>query len=128
MDEFCNSMLKPPKNQTGNFCDLIDEVLFKPRCSFLHLVCRKIDIRKSLYTSYDEERDLLPANMEQLNTDYYLKIVCILAYFLLCGNSKGICYKALNSLLKLKKIMPEKCLENPFADKVYDKYVKDALI
>ena len=93
LDEFRDFLLKLPKDQTGNFCDQIDTMLVRFDIDFLHLVCRKIDIKKSLYTSYDAKRDLLPVSMEQLNANYCLKIVYILAYFLLCESSKGIRYK-----------------------------------
>ena len=127
LDEFRDFLLKPPKDQTGNFCDQIDTMLIRPDIHFLHLVCRKIDIKKSLYTSYDEKRDLLPASIEQLNANYCLKIVYILACFLLRKNSDGIGYKALNSLLKLREIIPAECLNNPFAHKIYTKYIKELL-
>lgn len=127
LDEFRDFLLKLPKDQTGNFCDQIDTMLVRFDIDFLHLVCRKIDIKKSLYTSYDAKRDLLPVSMEQLNANYCLKIVYILTYFLLRGNSKGIRYKALNSLLKLREIIPAECLNNPFADKIYTKYIKELL-
>ena len=99
----------------------------RPDIHFLHLVCRKIDIKKTLYTSYDEKRDLLPLSMEQLNANYCLKIVYILACFSFCKNSEGICYKAINSLLKLREIIPAECLNNPFAHKIYTKYIKELL-
>ena len=127
LDEFRDFLLKLPKDQTGNFCDQIDTMLVRFDIDFLHLVCRKIDIKKSLYTSYDAKRDLLPVSMEQLNANYCLKIVYILAYFLLCESSKGIRYKALNSLLKLREIMPAECLNNPFAHKIYTEYIKELL-
>ena len=127
MNEFCDFLLKLPKDQTGNFFDQIDTMLIRPDIHFLHLVCRKIDIKKSLYTSYDEKRDLLPLSMEQLNANYCLKIVYILACFSFCKNSEGICYKAINSLLKLREIIPAECLNNPFAHKIYTKYIKELL-
>ena len=127
LNEFCDFLLKLPKDQTGNFCDQIDTMLIRPDIHFLHLVCRKIDIKKSLYTSYDEKRDLLPLSMEQLNANYCLKIVYILACFSFCKNSEGICYKAINSLLKLREIIPAECLNNPFAHKIYTKYIKELL-
>lgn len=128
LDDFHDFLLKLPKDQTGNFCDQIDEALAEPKYSFLHLVCRKIDIKKTLYTSYDEKRDLSPLSMEQLNANYCLKIVYILACFLLRKISDGIRYKALNSLLKFKEIISAECLKNLFVEKVYDKYVTDALV
>ena len=128
MDDFHDFLLKLPKDQTGNFCDQIDEALAEPKYSFLHLVCRKIDIKKTLYTSYDEKRDLSPLSMEQLNASYCLKIFYILACFLFCKSSEGIRYKALNSLLKFKEIISAECLKNLFVEKVYDKYVTDALV
>lgn len=124
---FRDFLLKLPKDQTGNFCAEIDEILVQPKDSFLHFVCRKIDIRKILYTSYDKKRDLLPVNMEPLNVNYCLKIVYILACFLFCKNSESIHYKSLNSLLKLREIMPAECLNNPFAHKIYTKYIKELL-
>ena len=127
MDEFRDSLLKLAKDQTGNFCDQIDAMLVRSDIDFLHLVCRKIDIKKSLYTSYDEKRDLVPVGMEQLNANYCLKIVYILACFLFCKNSESIRYKALNSLLKLREIIPAECLNNPFVHKVYTEYVKELL-
>ena len=51
LDEFQDFLLKLPKDQTGNFCDQIDTMLIRPDIYFLHLACRKIDIKKSLYTS-----------------------------------------------------------------------------
>ena len=127
LNEFQDFLLKLPKDQTGNFCDQIDTMLVQPEYSFLHLVCRKIDIKKTLYTSYDEKRDLSPLSMEQLNASYCLKIFYILACFLFCKNSESIRYKALNSLLKLREIMPAECLNNPFAHKIYTKYIKELL-
>lgn len=127
MNEFCDFLLKLPKDQTGNFCDQIDTMLIRTDIHFLHLVCRKIDIKKSLYTSYDEKRDLLPLSMEQLNANYCLKIVYILARSLLRKNSDDIGYKALNSLLKLREIIPAECLNNPFAHKIYTEYIEELL-
>ena len=127
LNEFCDFLLKLPKDQTGNFCDQIDTMLIRPDIHFLHLVCRKIDIKKTLYTSYDEKRDLSPLSMEQLNASYCLKIFYILACFLFCKNSESIRYKALNSLLKFKEIMPGECLNNPFVDKVCNEYTKELL-
>ena len=127
LDDFHDFLLKFPKDQTGNFCDQIDEALSRPKLYFLHLICRKIDIKKALYTSYDEKQDLLPLNKDRLNANYCLKIIYILTYFLFGVPSKGIHYKALNSLLKLREIIPAECLNNPFVHKVYTEYVKELL-
>lgn len=91
--------------QDGNFIDEIKAQFPIPKESFLHRLCRKIDIKGRLFVAYDDIKDLHSISDEQLDNSNWLKIIWILAYF---GSQSdaGIRYKAINTLLKVRDIHP----------------------
>lgn len=65
----------------GNFINEIKAQFPTPKESFLHRLCRKIDIKGRLFVTYDDIKDLHSMPDEQLDDFDWLKIIWILAYF-----------------------------------------------
>lgn len=124
LNDFKNFLLQLPKVESGNFIKDINENIQQPVESFLHKLCRKIDIKKVLYVAYDERKDLTSTSDSVISNDDWLKVVYILSYWVHKEESLSIKYKALNSLLKTKDIMPKECLENKFINHTYSKIIK----
>lgn len=127
LNDFKNSLLQLPKVESGNFIKDINENVQQPVESFLHKLCRKIDIKKVLYVAYDEQKDLTPTSDKIISNNNWLKVVYILSHWVRKEESLSIKYKALNTLLKTKDIMPKECLENKFVNQIYNKIVKEVL-
>lgn len=125
LNDFKSFLLKLPKDQNGNFIDLLDEEVMNPQDNFLHQLCRKIDIKKSIYVAYDDQKDLVPVKEEFLSSNYWLKVIYVLSYFILNANALTIKYKAKNTLLKAKVIMPEECMKNIFVRQMYNKMMDE---
>jgi len=63
LNDFKNSLLQLPKVESGSFIKDINENVQQPVESFLHKLCRKIDIKKVLYVAYDEQKNLTAINI-----------------------------------------------------------------
>lgn len=127
LNDFKNFLLQLPKNEAGNFLKNIDDDIQQPSEAFLHKLCRKIDIKKVLYVAYDEQKDLIPTSDKIISNDNWLKVVYILSYWMFKEESLSLKYKALNTLLKAKDIIPKECLDNKFVNQIYSKIVKEIL-
>jgi len=53
-----------------------------------------------------------------ISNDDWLKVVYILSHWVRKEESLSLKYKALNTLLKTKDIMPKECLENKFVNQI----------
>ena len=127
LNDFKSFLIQLPKIESGNFLKNIDDDIQQPFEAFLHKLCRKIDIKKVLYVAYDEQKDLIPISDKIISNDDWLKVVYILSYWMLKEESLSLKYKALNTLLKAKDIMPKECLDNKFVNQIYSKIVKEIL-
>lgn len=120
LDDFKYFVFHLPKDEVGNFVGRIDNQLQQPSECFLNQLCRKIDIKKILYIDYDAQKDLMPISSQVISNNTWLKVIYILSYFTFQGISISIRYKALNTLLKTKEIVPEECLKNDFVVRIYN--------
>ena len=127
LNDFKDFLVQLPKIEAGNFLRNIDNDIQQPSEIFLHKLCRKIDIKKALYVAYDEQKDLTPTSDKIISNDDWLKVIYILSYWMLKEESLSLKYKALNTLLKAKDIMPKECLGNKFVNQIYNKIIKEAL-
>ncbi len=127
ISDFKTYLMNLSNKQTGNFVNVLDEQIQHPTEIFLHLLCRKIDIKKNLFVDYDDKQDLKPLRQEMLDNSGWLKSIYILSYFFLSSQNNSITYKALNSLLKARDFMPKNCLENSFVQIIYKEFIKEIL-
>ena len=127
LNDFKNSLVQLPKTEFRNFIKDVDENIQQSSEIFLHKLCRKIDIKKVLYVAYDEQKDLTPTSDKIISSNDWLKVIYILSYWFYTEESLPIKYKALNTLLKAKDIMPKECLENKFVNQIYNKITEEVL-
>ena len=83
-------------------------------------MCRKIDIKKTLFVDYDAIKDLKQTNDESLDNDNWMKVFYILAYWFIDTNEITIKYKALNTLLKALDLRPYEFKQNIFIKVLFD--------
>lgn len=120
LEDFKSSITKLDEKQNGNFVEDLNEQVQWPNETFFHLLCRKIDIRKRLFISYDTVKDLTPTNEILLDDNGWLKVIYILAYWTFSDNLITIKYKALNTLLKAMDLISNRCKENKFVSETYN--------
>ncbi len=102
--------------------------LEQPTEIFLHMLCRKIDIKKQLYFAYDPKNDLKAVSDEKLDEIGWEVVLYLLSHYLLNNtHNVAISYKALNTLLKAKEIFPQNLQENLFITKLYSNIIPEWL-
>jgi hypothetical protein len=97
--------------------------ILEPRFPFLHMLCRKIDITKKIYQSYNEIFSKATSNVLLQSTGWE----CILFLFtmhlsnlqsnVVSFNTLG--YKWMNTLLKAQSLMPSDLQQNVFVQTLY---------
>ena len=120
LDQFKSFVINLNKTQDGNFIESLNEQIQQPTEIFLHLLCRKIDIKKTLFVDYDAIKDLKQTNDESLDNDNWMKVFYILAYWFIDTNEITIKYKALNTLLKALDLRPYEFKQNIFIKVLFD--------
>lgn len=127
LNDFKNTLIELPQAESENFVKTIEDNVKFPSEVFLHNLCRKIDIKKILYVSYDKQKDLVPTSDKVISNNDWLKITYILSYWAFGNVNSSVKYKALNTLLKTRDIMPKECLTNKFVAYIFNKQLINIL-
>ena len=86
---------------------------------FFNKLCRRIDIKKKLYKAYNSTKVLEASTEELLGNDAWSMVIYLLAHQVMTSNNVGLQYKAINTALKAKALLPESCLNDGSVQKFY---------
>ncbi|MDR1255186.1 MAG: hypothetical protein LBJ78_04165 [Puniceicoccales bacterium] len=108
------------------------EVSMNPDEVFLHMLCRKIDIAKKIYQSYDD-MFLKPTSDVLLQSTGWECVLFLFATHLSnlqfnTDSFKILGYKWINTLLKAQSLMPSDLQQNVFVQKLYTELLPQWLL